>query len=321
MSGRLTVLFPALKAEHRSHIAAQADALGFACSFAENEDDARPLMADTEVFFGVSATLPAAAPGLKWVASPNAGAEPYCTPGVLPAGVILTNSAGAYGVTIAAHIVMASLEMLRRRADYLDIVARREWTRDLPIRSLHGARITLLGAGDIGCEAARRLQAFSPASITGLSRSGQSREPGLYDRLLPVSALDAVLPETDLLICSVPGTPETVGLLDARRLALLSAGAFLVNVGRGSLVDEEALCEALRAGRLGGAALDVFRAEPLPADSPLWAVPGLTVTPHISGNTTLPYTLDRVVALFLENLSRHAARLPLLRVVRPDLGY
>lgn len=321
MPGRLTVLVPALPEAQRGRIAARAAALEFACSFAADEAEARPLMADTEVFFGVSDSLPAAAPGLKWIASPNAGAEPYCSPGVLPEGVVLTNSAGAYGVTIAEHVVMASLELMRRRADYLAIVARREWTRDLPIRSLYGARITLLGAGDIGCEVARRLRGFSPASVTGLSRSGTSREPALYDRLLPVDALDTVLPETDLLICSVPGTAETQGLLDARRLALLPPGAFLVNVGRGSLLDEAALLETLASGRLGGAALDVFRTEPLPPDSPLWSASGLLPTPHVSGNLTLPYTLARVVSLFLDNLERYAAGQPLERVVRPERGY
>ncbi len=315
------MLVPALRETHRALIAQRAEALGFSSCFPRSEEEAQPLMAETEVFFGVSATLPAAAPGLKWIASPNAGAEPYCQPGVLPEGAVLTNSAGAYGVTIAEHIVMVSLELLRRRADYLRIAQRREWTRDLPIRSLHGSRITLLGTGDIGCETARRLRGFSPASVTGVSRSGTSREPALYDRLLQVTALDTALPETDLLICSLPGTPETENLLDAGRLALLPGGACLVNVGRGSLLDEAALTDALRSGRLGGAALDVFRREPLPADSPLWSTPGLLATPHISGNLTLPYTLERVVSLFLDNLGRYAEGRPLERVVRPELGY
>ena len=162
---------------------------------------------------------------------------------------VLTNSSGAYGVTIAEHIVMCALEMLRRQMDYSAIVRRREWKRDLPVRSIKGSRVILLGTGDIGREAAIRLRAFGPASLVGVNRGGGNPQ-GLFDRIVLQDALDSVLPETDILVISLPGTPETFHMLGARRLVLLPDQALVINVGRGSVIDQKALEKELRAGRL-----------------------------------------------------------------------
>ena len=316
----VTVLLPMLPGVCRDRVREDAEAAGFVCAFCESEAEARALLPETEIYFGPGIPLDGGADRLRWIALPSAGIEPFHRSGALPEGVALTNAAGAYGVTIAEHIVMVTLEMMRRRADYLDIVARREWRRDLPIRAIHGTRVVIVGTGDIGREAARRLRAFAPAEITGVSRSGVCSEP-LFDRMLPVSRIEEALPGAELLILCIPGTPETRDLLDARRLALLPEGAFLVNVGRGNCLDEDAVRAALREGRLAGAALDVFRQEPLPADSPLWETPGLMVTPHISGNMTLDWTLERVVGIFTDNLKRYAAGKPLTHRVEPARGY
>ena len=164
-----------------------------------------------------------------------------------------------------------------------------------------------------------RLRPFGPASLTGVNRGG--RNPGeLFDRIFRQNELDAVLPECDILICSLPATRESAGMLDSRRLSLLPDKALTVNVGRGSLIDQAALEKELRAGRLY-AALDVFDREPLPADSSLWACPNLLLTPHVAGNMTLPYTRDRIVSLFLEDFDNYCAGRPLLRRVNMDLGY
>ena len=214
---------------------------------------------------------------------------------------------------------MTALEMLRRQQDYEEIVRRREWIRNLPVRSLRDARITLLGTGDIGRETAVRLRAFAPASLTGVNRGGKNPD-GLFDRVLTRDRLRDVLPETDILIASLPGTPETKGMLSRESLALLPDGALLVNVGRGSLLDQQALEAELRAGRLR-AALDVFEEEPLPPDASLWSCPNLLITPHTAGNMTLPYTRRRIVELFLEDFENYCAGRPLLRRVDPRRGY
>ena len=123
--------------------------------------------------------------------------------------------------------------------------------------------------------------AFAPASLLGVNRSGRA-PGGLFDRVVPLQELDSLLPETDVLLVTLPLTDETRGMMDARRFALLKPGAVLVNIGRGPIVDEGALLAALRSGHLSGAAVDVFDVEPLPADSPLWDAPNLIITPHSS---------------------------------------
>ena len=250
-----------------------------------------------------------------------AGVEPLLVPGAFAnPEALLTNASGAYGVTIAEHVVMVTLEIMRRQADYNRVVAAREWVRDLPIRSIRGSRVTLLGAGDIGREAAIRLRAFGPKRIIAVNRSG--RDAGdMFDKTLPTSALDGVLPETDVLVMSLPGTAETAGIMDGRRLALMPKDAFLINVGRGSAIDEAALLALMQSGHLAGAALDVFEREPLPVDSPMWDCPRLLITTHIAGNMTLDYTVDRIVEMFLEDFGRYCAGMPLAHLVDREKGY
>ena len=127
----------------------------------------------------------------------------------------------------------------------------------------------------------------------------------MFDAVCSLNGLDDALRETDLLIMSLPGTPETAGIMDARRLSLLPTGAYLVDVGRGSAIDERTLETLLRSGRLAGAALDVFATEPLKPQDPLWDCPRLLITPHVSGNMTLPYTVERIVSQFLEDFENY----------------
>jgi phosphoglycerate dehydrogenase-like enzyme len=135
------------------------------------------------------------------------------------------------------------------------------------------------------------------------------------------NALDDLLPQVDLLIMALPGTPETRHIMDARRLHLLPEDAFIVNVGRGSAIDEAALASQLRAGRFAGVALDVFQTEPLPSDDPLWDCPRLLITPHVAGNMTLGYTRQRIVELFVEDFGNYCEGKPLKRGVTLGQGY
>ena len=178
----------------------------------------------------------------------------------------------------------------------------------------------MLGTGDIGTTFATRARAFEPESIIGVCRSGKSSSP-VYDKVLPVSELDSILPETDLLAMSLPSTPETRGILSRERIALLPKGAFIVNVGRGSAIDEDALADALDNGQLAGAALDVFQTEPLPAGHRLWKTKKLLITPHVAGNMTLSHTRNKNVAMFLEDLKNFTEGAPLKYLVDRKLGY
>ena len=310
---KLLVYVARLTEAHRAALSKAAASHGLEAVFCNSREDALREAADAEIILSHDPALPGAAPGLKWMCCAYAGVEPFLPDAAYanPAA-LLSNSSGAYGVTIAEHIVMVTLELMRRQLDYDKVVARHGWLRTLPV--------TLLGTGDIGREAAARLRAFAPARITGVNRTGHPVD-GAFDEIFPLSALDAVLPQTDLLIMALPGTRETAGLMDARRLALLPREAYLVNVGRGSAIDQKALMALMADGHLSGAALDVFEVEPLPPDDPLWDCPRLRVTPHVAGNMTLDYTVDRIVAQFLEDFANYCAGRPLLRQVDREKGY
>ena len=196
----------------------------------------------------------------------------------------------------------------------------RGWANHLPIRSIYGEDFVVLGTGDIGGHIARNLHALGAGRVTGLCRSG--RAPGAWwDEVLPIDALDEILPRTHFLLMALPSTPETVGILTRERIALLPEDAYVVNVGRGTAIDQEALLEALDAGRLAGAALDVMLPEPPPQDHPLWQTRNLLLTPHVSGNMTLGYTRQANVDLFCENLRNYAAGKPLKGLIDRKWGY
>ena len=318
---KILVYIPRLTGQHRRDIEKAAGKCGYSVVFCDGINAALAEAADAEIILAADPTLPGAAPELKWMCCAFAGVEPFLVPGAFAnPEALLTNASGAYGVTIAEHVVMVTLEIMRRQADYNRLVAAREWVRDLPIRSIRGSRVTLLGAGDIGREVAIRLRAFGPKRIIAVNRSG--RDAGdMFDKTLSTSALDGVLPETDVLVMSLPGTAETAGIMDGRRLALMPKDAFLINVGRGSAIDEAALLALMQSDHLAGAALDVFEREPLPVDSPMWDCPRLLITTHVAGNMTLDYTVNRIVEMFLEDFGRYCAGRPLAHLVDREKGY
>lgn len=318
--GKLFVTIPQLTPGQRAEIRETASARGYETRFFNTAAEALPEIDEAEIIFGNAPELAGAAGNLRWLCTSTAGANQFMAPGAFASpNAVLTNSAGAYGVTISEHILMQTLELMRRELDYRPAFMRREWKQGLPVRSIYGSRVTLLGTGDIGQETARRLRGFRPACIVGVNRRG-GNPGGLFDRTLKLEAVGEVLPETDLLILSLPGTPETFHVLDAERLALLPDGSFIVNVGRGSAIDEAALAAELRSGRLC-AALDVFEREPLPKDDPLWDCPNLLITAHVAGNMTLAHTQERIVQLFLEDFARYCDGEPLARRVDMAHGY
>lgn len=320
MSRILLTVIPGLGEQHRSAIRKAAEAKGFEAVFSETPEAAGDALRKAEIIFGQHPALAENVPGLRWLCSPSAGIDQFSGALVFRNGQAqLTNSSGAYGVTIAEHVVMMLLILLRRQPEYDKIVADRRWRRDLPIRSIRGSRITLAGTGDIGQETALRLRAFSPLRILGVNRCGKS--PGsMFDRVLPGKDWETALPETDVLIISLPGTPETRGMLGEKQLSLLPDGAVVINVGRGSVVCQKALEKELRAGRLS-AGLDVFEQEPIPAGDSLWACPNLLITPHTAGNMTLQYTVDQIVRMFLEDLDHYCGHQPLSHLADPARGY
>jgi len=323
MAYNISVIGDAFDENHLEKIRSTAHILNCTVRFFKDHDSAAPYLKDTDIIFGPSdgrsPELIRCAPGLKWFASYYAGVDPLMVPGVLPKHILLTNGSGAYGVTIAEHMIMVSLMLLRRMPEYETFVENKEFRSDLKIGSLYGANILICGTGDIGRNFAKRVRAFCPAKIIGVNRTG--RMVPEFDDVYPISQLDRLLPGADLVAMTLPGTRDTDNLISETRIASMKKSAFLINVGRGNSIDQNALIQALNEGRLAGAALDVFKTEPIPQEDPAWNTRNLLVTPHCSGKMTMAYTRDTLVDTFCENLKRFHSGQPMLHLVDKNLGY
>ena len=318
---KVIVVNDALKQKHIELIEKTAHKVGAQLLITDSEDSIPENFKDAEVMYGFGMKTAAVSKDLKWLCAPSAGVDYLMKPDSFAnKECLLTNSSGSYGVSIAEHIIAVSLMMMRRITEFHAETLRGEWGVRRAQKSLKDARVTVLGTGDIGNCFAKRSVSFEPASLVGVSRSGKSSGE-FYDRVYKVSDLDSVLPFTDLLVMSLPATAETKGILSRERIGLLPEGAYVVNVGRGSAIDEDALADALDEGRLGGAALDVFVTEPLPKDSRLWKTKNLLITPHVAGNLTIDYTIDRNVEMFCEDLLNYAEGRPLKNLVDRNIGY
>ncbi|SFI39069.1 Phosphoglycerate dehydrogenase [Treponema bryantii] len=318
---KILVINNMLEQKHLDLIKTSAESLGHEVFFYTAEAEIPQTNYDADIIYGFAPSIVKTSKTLKWLCVPWAGVDSLMVPGYFAnEDCLLTNAAGAYGVSIAEHMIAVSLVMMRRLDEFLEETRGGQWLKPRAQRSLKDCRITVLGTGDIGTTFANRAKAFEPASFIGVCRSGKSSAQ-VYDKVLPVSELDSVLPETDLLAMSLPATPETRGILSRKRLALLPEGAYIVNVGRGSAIDEEALADALDSGHLAGAALDVFQTEPLPKGNRLWKTKKLVITPHVAGNMTLPYTKDKNVQMFLEDLKNFTEGKELRYLVDKKLGY
>jgi len=323
MSRTLCVVQDFLSDAHKEKIRGTAQKAGFDVQFFTTPElsGAADCLQRCEVLYaGTPAALRGTSAALRWYACSAAGVDPYCQDPSLFANpdCILTNS-NVYGTTISEYVIMVTLELLRQMPYFREPLQRHEWLVSPPIRSIKDGTFTLLGTGDLGRTIAVRLRGMGARRILGLNRSG--RNVDAFDEILPISQLDSVLPHTSFLIMALPGTPETVGILDRRRIALLPPDAYVVNVGRGNAIEQDALREALCAGKIAGAALDVMEPEPLPPDNPLWDTPNLILTPHISGNMALGYTRDENVRLFCKNLLRYAAGEKMMGTVDRARGY
>ena len=258
---------------------------------------------------------------LKWFCGSFAGVDAYLDDSLYPSPeVMLSNSSGSYGVTIAEHIVMVTLMLLRHAPAYCADQTAGRWGEVMPMRSIIGSTVTVIGTGDIGTEFARRAKALGAKSVRGVRRTKKAADPA-FDEIHTNEELDALLPDTDILVLALPATGATKNILSAERIALLPRRAYVVNVGRGSAIDQTALVDALNAGRIAGAALDVFQREPLPENDPAWTAKNLIVTPHISGQMSLGYTRDRNVELFCEDLERYGKGEKPVRLVDRRIGY
>ena len=284
---------------------------------------------DTNIFVGWSLRPKqfAAAPGLRWLHSTAAGVAQLMYPELRESGIAVTNASGVHSVPIAEHVIGLLLALARRFPSCARHQAARHWgQQDIwnePIRprELRGATLLIIGLGAIGREVARVASTLG-MRVTAVTRSGGSPSEdraAFAERVAPASELDALLPDADFVVLAAPETPETRKLINAARLEKMKRGAYLVNVARGSLIDESALVAALHAHTIAGAALDVAPEEPLPESSPLWNLENCIITPHLSGASDMLW--ERQADLLLDNLDRWFSGHELRNRVNLSRGY
>ncbi|MFJ5259886.1 D-2-hydroxyacid dehydrogenase [Streptomyces sp. NPDC088387] len=252
---------------------------------------------------------------LRWLQAPQAGPPPgFYHPDLVRHPVQVTNMRDTYTDHVAAHTMALVLALARQLPRYVRDQAHAVWEPDWSdgaVVPLGEARALIVGTGAVGAETGRLLAAFG-TRVEGVDPRVTTAPPG-FERVLPPDHLDRALEQADIVVLTVPHTPHTEGLMDARRLRLMKDGACLVNVGRGPTVRLDDLVGALETGRLRGVALDVMEREPLPPDHPLWRHPGALITPHVAGAG--PHAAERRFEVLVENARRFAAGQPLLNVV------
>jgi phosphoglycerate dehydrogenase-like enzyme len=258
------------------------------------------------------------APGLRWIHSISAGVDKVVTPLSRQRGLQVTNARGVFSPPIAEYVVMMCLAIARRLPQLFDLQRERTWQ---PLRGseLGGLTVGIVGYGSIGAEIARLLAPFG-TRIVATRRHPELGSGELSNvEVWGVERLHDLLKIADVVVIAAPLTDTTAGLIGAAELQEMPGHAWLINIARGRLVDELALRRALAAGWIGGAVLDVFDEEPLPADSPLYDTPNLVITPHTSWSSDR--VLERSIDLFVANLERYLADQPLENLVDLEAGY
>lgn len=284
-----------------------------------SREEAMAMVADADIAWvdmqrpGDTGAVASAGTRLRWVSTIYAGIDAFDTQALKARGTILTNGVGINAIAVAEYAVMGVLAAAKRFDEVVRIADRRTWTQDAPGRiELTGTRALIIGYGTIGRLIGDRLAAFD-VSVTGVTRSGR-------EGTLAPDAWRAVLGEFDWVILAAPSTGETRAMIGTEELAAMKPSAWLVNIARGDMVDQDALIAALTARRIAGAFLDTVSPEPLPADHPLWQATNTMLTMHLSGRSqTTMFT--RAAALFLENLDAFLAGRPMRNVVDFDAGY
>jgi len=292
---------------------------------ASRPDEFAAELPDTDIFVGYSLRPEQlrTARRLKWLQCTAAGVAQLMYPELRESGIVVTNASGVHAIPMAEHIIGMILALLRdlpgaTRYQLQCRWAQQEiWDGTARPRELLGQTAVIVGFGAIGRAVAERLRGFG-VHTWAVTRSGTA-DPALAERAFPASELDAALAQADIVVLAAPETPETYQMIGARQLALLRPRTILINVARGSIIDEPALVAALRSRSIAAAGLDVASREPLPPESPLWSLENVLITPHISGVTERHW--EREAELLIDNLERWFSGRPLRNQVDLSRGY
>jgi D-2-hydroxyacid dehydrogenase (NADP+) len=289
-------------------------------------DGAEQHLRDSEIVFTISLRPEqfAVAQKLRWLHTPTAAVHQLLFPALANSDVVLTNSSEVHGPVVAEHVIALMCALAKKIPQAVRLQQEHAWGKETMWkesprpRELAGATLGLIGLGSIGLRVARMASALGMYVIA--TRENLSKEkPEGVSAVFAASAIEKMLSQSDYVVMAAPLTPATQGLMNAARFAAMKPDAYLINVGRGPQVDEVALAHALRTRCIAGAALDVFEQEPLPADSPLWELDNLLITPHTAGITEKLW--HRHYELFSKNLRRYLAGKPLLFTVDKQRGY
>jgi phosphoglycerate dehydrogenase-like enzyme len=264
-----------------------------------------------------------AAKKLRWIHSPAAAVHQLMFPELAASDIVLTNAREVHGPVVAEHVIALIFALAKKIPGSILLQQKHIWGQQIlwdeqpRVREVAGATVGLVGMGSIGRPVVKAAKALGMRVIAVREHPEKGSEGA--DAVLAPSRIDEIFQQADYIVLAAPVTASTKAIANSERLALMKADACLINVGRGPLVDEPALIAALREKRIGGAALDVFPKEPLDAESPLWDVPNLLITPHTAALTDKLW--ERHYALFSENLRRYLNGQPLLAVVDKRKGY
>jgi phosphoglycerate dehydrogenase-like enzyme len=261
---------------------------------------------------------------LRWVHAASAAVHQFLSPELVASDVVLTNAREVHGPVVAEHVMALVFALAKKIPDAVHLQQKRVWgqeaiwNRGPRPRELAGATLGLIGLGSIGRTVARMASALG-MHVIAVRENVDKEKPEAVSAVFAPAALDDLLGQSDYVVMAAPLTSSTTGLINADRLRAMKPEAYLINVGRGPQLDEAALADALRRRKIAGAALDVFAQEPLPADSPLWELENLLITPHTGSLTEKLW--QRHYELFLENVRRYMSGEPLLFIVDKQKGY
>jgi phosphoglycerate dehydrogenase-like enzyme len=282
-------------------------------------------LVDTDVLMSWSLTPQqlAAAPKLRWIHSPAAAVHRLMIPELVRSNVVVTSARGLHGPVVAEHVIALMLALAKRLPSAMRYQAQKVWGQELMWgehprpREIAGATLGLVGIGSIGLEVARLAKALGMKVLA--TRGSTRRSEETVSHIYSPDELELMLAQSDYVVLAAPVTPSTRGMMNQERLAVMKKDAYLINVARGALINEPALIVALREHRIAGAALDVFENEPLPPDSPLWAMENVVITPHSAAMTEKLWV--RHFDLLIDNLRRFIEGAPLLGIVEKERGY